>query len=58
MDADALAIEKLRGRAQRFGVLAPDAFQRTALKEHQRPDSRAVVYGEALNIGDYGGKHV
>jgi hypothetical protein len=33
-----------------FGVVAPKAVERAALQEHGRPDPRAVMDGEVLDI--------
>jgi hypothetical protein len=34
----------------RFGVVAPNTFQRTTLKKHNRPYSGTIVNTESLNI--------
>jgi hypothetical protein len=43
-------VKKLGLYRFRLGVMTPSAIQGTALEKYGRPDTRAVVYTEFLNV--------
>ncbi len=43
---------EFKGFSSAFGIVAPETPERTTLQEDGGPDTRAVVYGESLDIED------